>query len=62
MKGKQILLIYGLIGGLILALSFFISAWLLGTDPATIDVGKGQIFGYTTMLLALSTVFFGVKA
>lgn len=57
---KKIILIYGLIAGTIMGGMFFatIPFWRNGT----IDFNNGMVVGYTTMVIALSLVFFGVKS
>ena len=56
---QKIILIYGLIAGAI------ISAMLVITQPmlsnGTISYDNGMIVGYTSMVIALSVVFFGIK-
>jgi hypothetical protein len=57
---KRIVLIYGLIAGVI------VGAMLLITMPmynaGTLDLDNGELLGYTTMTIALSLIFFGVKS
>jgi uncharacterized membrane protein (DUF485 family) len=57
---KKIILIYGLISGAI------VSALMLLTQPllrnGTINLENGMLIGYTTMVIALSLVFFGIKS
>jgi hypothetical protein len=55
---KKIVLTFGLIAGAILA------AMMLLTQALIDDIGfdKGEIIGYTTMILAFLMVFFGVRA
>lgn len=54
---KKIVLIYGGIGGLIIAAMLFI------TMPMAMEgkMENGELIGYTTMVIALSTIFIGVK-
>jgi len=60
MKKEQRNLIYlGLIGGAFNIVWWFISSGLF--EQGNLDFGLAEILGYTAMLLALSTVFFGVK-
>ena len=54
---KKIVLIYGLIGGLIISVLMWLT---LGSEQ--VDFENGELIGYTTMVVALSTIFFGVKA
>ena len=57
---KRIVLIYGIIAGVI------VGAMLLITMPlyenGTLKLDNGELLGYTTMVIALSMVFFGVKS
>lgn len=57
---KKIILTYGLIGGTIVA------AFMLITMPlfkeGTLDYHNGELLGYTSMVIALSMVFFGIKS
>jgi hypothetical protein len=57
---KRIVLIYGLIAGAI------VGAMLLITMPmykaGTLNLDNGELLGYTTMTIALSLIFFGVKS
>ena len=62
MKDKKILFKYGLVGGIILMASFFLLGALLMSDTENIDFEMGELVGYAAIILALSTVFFGVKA
>jgi len=57
---KKISWVYGTIAGLIMGAMFFITAplWANGT----LDFNNGMWVGYTTMVIALSLVFFGVKS
>ena len=54
---NKIVLIYGLIGGLIISVLMWLT---LGSEQ--VDFENGELIGYTTMVVALSTIFFGVKA
>jgi hypothetical protein len=55
---KKIVLTYGLIAGAIMGIMLsFTSSFMC--DPAHME--KGMIVGYTTMLLSLTLVFFGIK-
>lgn len=57
---KKIVLTFGLIAGLIVATLMLISMPLM--DKGVISFENGQLFGYTTMAIALSMIFFGVKS
>jgi hypothetical protein len=56
---KKIVLIYGLISGGILG------AMLLSTmslyESGTLNLDNGELVGYSTMVISLSLIFFGVK-
>ncbi|HMJ70840.1 MAG TPA: DUF4199 domain-containing protein [Cyclobacteriaceae bacterium] len=57
---KRIIITYGLISGMIAAaLMLFVNMPLV--DSGVIDFNNGEVTGYTTMVIALSLVFFGVK-
>ena len=57
---KKTVLIYGLIAG------FIVGGVMLGTIPlwekGIINFDNGEITGYTSMVIALSMVFFGIKS
>lgn len=57
---KRIVLVYGLIAGAI------VGAMLLITMPlyksGTLNFDNGELLGYSTMTIALSLIFFGVKS
>lgn len=57
---KKIILVYGLIAGAIMGAMFFATTpfWRNGM----INFDNGMVVGYTTMVIALSLVFFGVKS
>ncbi len=57
---KRIVFIYGLIGGAI------VSAMMLITMPmyksGTLNMENGEVVGYSSMVIALALVFFGIKS
>jgi hypothetical protein len=53
-------LIFGLISGAIVGALMYILVSVVGTGA--IDFDNGVIWGYATMIIALSMVFFGVKS
>jgi len=57
---KKIVLTYGLIAGAIVATMMFITIpfWKSGV----VNFKNGEVVGYTTMVVALSVIFFGVKS
>ena len=54
---KKIVLTFGLIAGLICGGMFFIAM----PKDGQIDFENGQLYGYITMFIALSTIFFAVR-
>jgi Protein of unknown function (DUF4199) len=56
---KKVILIYGSIAGVIVGAMFFITAPLY--DNGAINFDNGMWVGYTSMVIALSLIFFGVK-
>ena len=57
---KKVILIYGLIAGAIVAAMMFITMPMY--NSGTLNLDNGELVGYTTMIIALSMVFFGVKS
>jgi hypothetical protein len=57
---KKIVLIYGLIAGAIVGSVLLITMPLY--ESGTLHFENGQWLGYTTMVIALSLVFFGIKS
>ncbi len=57
---KKVVLTYGLIAGAIFTV-FMFGAWPLWKN-GTITFENGEILGYSSMVIALSMVFFGVKS
>jgi hypothetical protein len=57
---KKIVLIYGLIAGSILAAVMLISIPLWKSGVLNFD--NGEITGYSSMVIALSMIFFGIKS
>jgi len=57
---KKVILIYGLIAGTIVAGMMLITMPMY--KQGTLNVDNGELVGYTTMVIALSMVFFGVKS
>ena len=57
---KKIILIYGLIAGIIVGAMMMITMPLY--ESGTLKFDNGEWLGYTTMVIALSMVFFGVKS
>jgi len=57
---KKIILVYGLIAGAIVGSVLLITMPLY--ESGTLHFENGQWLGYTTMVIALSLVFFGIKS
>ena len=57
---NRVIITYGLIAGAIVSALMFITIPLWRNDIIAPD--KGELVGYTTMVIALSMVFFGVKS
>jgi hypothetical protein len=58
---RRTILIFGTIAGLILAIPLLALMIAIGGEPSAGFFRNGQLFGYTTMLIALSTVFVAIK-
>jgi hypothetical protein len=56
---KKIILVNGLIAGVIVSAMILISLPL--QQQGIIDTRNGMLVGYTSMVIALSTIFFGIK-
>jgi hypothetical protein len=56
---KKIVWAYGLISGVIMVVMFYITSALLTEEGCHYD--RAMVIGYATMIVALSTIFFGVK-
>lgn len=56
----KIVLVFGLISGIISAGLMWILMGFVG--PGTIDFDSGMLWGYATMIIALSLVFFGIRS
>lgn len=57
---RKVVITYGLISGAIITCLFLISLYLWSKGIITFD--NGEYFGYGSMLVALSMVFFGIKS
>lgn len=56
---RKVILTFGLISGVLVSTMMLISVSLM--DKGIINFDNGEIIGYTTMLIALSMIFFGIK-
>lgn len=57
---KKVILVYGSIAGVIVGTMFFVTAPFY--DSGTINFDNGMWVGYTSMVIALSLILFGVKS
>ena len=57
---KKIVLTFGLISGAIISAMFMITMPLYKSGALSMD--NGEIIGYSTMVISLSLIFFGVKS
>jgi hypothetical protein len=57
---KKVVITYGLISGAIITCLFVLSMYLW--QKGIINFDNGEYFGYASMLVALSMVFFGIKS
>lgn len=57
---KKVILTYGLIAGSIVAAMMLITMPMY--NSGTLNMNNGELVGYTTMVVALSLVFFGIKS
>ncbi len=53
---KKIVLIFGIIAGIIVSAMLFISM-----AAGSVDFDTGELLGYATMIIPLSTIFFGIN-
>lgn len=57
---KKVILVYGSMAGVIVGAMFFLTIPLY--DNGTINFDNGMWVGYTSMVISLSLVFFGIKS
>jgi Protein of unknown function (DUF4199) len=57
---KKIVITYGLIGGAIVGAMLMITMPLY--ESGALNMDRGEWLGYTTMVVALSLIFFGIKS
>ncbi|HZS43944.1 MAG TPA: DUF4199 domain-containing protein [Blastocatellia bacterium] len=58
---KKVVLIWGLISGLIIAAMTWLNASLV-FDLNLVGTDKSELLGYTSFVIALSVIFFGIKS
>lgn len=57
---RKIVIVYGLISGVIVSLLLWL--WMFLFQKEVVNFDNGEMFGYASMLVALSMVFFGIKS
>lgn len=57
---RKIVIVYGLIAGAIITCLMLV--WIYLWERGQVNLDNGEIFGYGSMLVALSMVFFGIKS
>lgn len=57
---RRISLVYGLIAGLVVSVLLWI--WMYFFQKGYLDLDNGEIYGYGSMIVALSMVFFGIRS
>lgn len=57
---SKVVLTFGLIAGLIVTILMLVSMPLMGNG--TISFENGELFGYTSMIIALSMIYYGVRS
>lgn len=49
---------YGLIGSAVMMLGVMLPFWIYGED---MELGAGEVYGYASMILSLTAIYFGIK-
>lgn len=49
---------YGLIGSVVMMLGVMLPFWIYGED---MELGAGEVYGYASMILSLTAIYFGIK-
>lgn len=57
---RKIVLVYGGIAGILMIVMFLISFSLM--EQGLLSFDNSELFGYTTMIVVLSLIFFGIKS
>ncbi|WP_456459406.1 DUF4199 domain-containing protein [Reichenbachiella sp.] len=55
---KNIAIKYGLIGSVVMMLGVMLPFWIYGED---MELGAGEVYGYASMILSLTAIYFGIK-
>lgn len=59
---KKVVLKFGLIAGAIVSIALLVGINLMTGPDGKADMDGGAIFGYTSMIVALSLIFFGIRS
>ncbi|SMD38783.1 Protein of unknown function [Reichenbachiella faecimaris] len=55
---KNIAIKYGLVGSVVMMLGVMLPFWIYGED---MELGAGEVYGYASMILSLTAIYFGIK-
>ncbi|NJO00898.1 MAG: DUF4199 domain-containing protein [Bacteroidia bacterium] len=55
---KKVVVSFGLIAGVIVSAMLFLTMYLYSSG---VEIKNGELIGYTTMIIAFSTIFFGIR-
>lgn len=55
---KKLAIKYGLIGSIVMMLGVMLPFWIYGVD---MELGAGEVYGYASMILSLTAIYFGIK-
>src|SRR5687768_7099963 len=58
---QKTIITFGLISGFIVLLFGYLTRPLWMDEGGQMDMSKGEIVGYTNMIIALSMIFFGIR-
>ena len=58
---RKTVITYGLLSGVVAFGLWYLTQFLMTSPDGKIDMDKGMIYGYATMILSLSMIFFGVR-
>lgn len=59
---KKVVLKFGLIAGAIVSIALLVGIKFMTGPDGKADMDGGAIFGYTSMIVALSLIFFGIRS
>ena len=55
---KNIAIKYGFIGSIVMMLGVMLPFWIYGVE---MELGAGEVYGYASMILSLSAIYFGIQ-